>query len=63
MTETRKATLTARMKSAAMDVLACAARIEAGGGSDDVQIMYEAASDMHDYALELSLAGTVEVAA
>lgn len=63
MTETRRTWLLAHMKSAAMDVLTCAARIEAGGGSDDVQIMYEAAGDAHTYALELSLVDPEEVAA
>lgn len=63
MTETKKEVLRAHMKSAAMDVLACVARMEAGGCPDDAQIMYEAASDMHTCALELSLADGAEAAA
>ncbi|MEG0303877.1 hypothetical protein [Gordonibacter sp.] len=63
MTETRKAALITSVKSAAMDVLACLERIEAGGGEDDMQIMYEAAWDTYTCALDLRFDGVEEAAA
>ena len=55
MTEARKDALLRRIESAALDVLASAARMRAGGGLDDARILFEAACDAHGDALELAL--------